>query len=349
MADYTEVCIDLDALDLMMPMNLIIGLDEVIEHVGPTLAKIHPNESLLGKNFFDFFQGRRHRSDESLLDVCQRLGNKIYVNLQDQFKTQLVGTATSLPNRSGIIMNLSFGISVIDAVGNYDLAGSDFAPTDLTLEMLYIVEAKSAALAESSQLNQRLHGAKTVAEADAASDMLTGLCNRRVLEQVLGRLVTRNLPFSLMHVDLDFFKAVNDTLGHAAGDFVLKVASKILTEETREEDTVARVGGDEFVLVFDRLTDPKRLGSIAERIIKRLEEPIEIKEGTFAQISGSIGLVRSSLYDVLESERMMEDADTALYASKERGRACYTMFEIGMPPMRADPIQQASSNRSGTR
>jgi len=218
---------------------------------------------------------------------------------------------------------------VIDAVGHYDLAGSDFAATDLTLEMLWMFEAKSGALAESSELAGRMYGAKQAAEADAASDVLTGLCNRRMLDQVLARLTSRNAPFTLMHLDLDFFKAVNDTLGHAAGDHVLQIVSKILTEETREKDTVARVGGDEFVLVFDQITERKRLGAIAERIIRRLEEPIEYRDD-IAQISGSIGMVTSTKYTSPEATRMMDDADAALYASKERGRAGYTFFEEGM-------------------
>ncbi len=343
MNDTLEICITLESLDRIMPMHVIVGLDEIITHVGPTLAKTKPAVDFVGKHFFDLFEARRRGQGGSLVDACAESGRKVYLRLRDDFKTQLIATASVLPNQGGILLNLSFGIAVIDAVGHYDLAGSDFAPTDLTLEMLYLVEAKSAALDESSQLNQRLHGAKTAAEADAASDMLTGLFNRRVLDQVLGRLAARNLPFTLMHLDLDLFKAVNDTLGHAAGDHVLKVVSRILKEETRMEDTVARVGGDEFVLVFDRLTDPKRLDAIAERIIKRLKVPVEIKDGTVAQIAGSIGLVSSIIYDNPDPAQMMEDADTALYASKERGRACHTMFEHGMLPMKDASAQTPTS------
>lgn len=342
--NVSKICIGLDALDSVMPMHVIVDLDEIITHVGPTLAKTKPGIDFVGKHFFDMFEARRRGQGGSLIDVCSESGRKVYLGLRDDFNTRLIGIASMLPNQGGILLNLSFGISVIDAVGHYDLAGSDFASTDLTLEMLYLVEAKSAALDESSQLNQRLHGAKTAAEADASSDMLTGLCNRRVLDQVLGRLAARNIPFTLMQLDLDFFKVVNDTFGHAAGDHVLKVVSRILTEETREEDTVARVGGDEFVLVFDRLTDPKRLGAIADRIIQRLKTPIEIKDGAVAQIAGSIGLVCSTFYDTLDTSQMMEDADAALYASKERGRARYTIFEKGMSAIKHGRVPLTSQS-----
>ncbi len=312
-----------------MPMHVIVDPAGNIAHAGPTLAKTRPGEDLVGRDFFDVFETRRRRCRGNMIDVCTEPGTKIYLRLRDDFGTQLIGNATPLPKKSGVLINLSFGIAVVDAVGRYDLAGSDFAPTDLTLEMLYLVEAKSAAMSESAQLNDRLHGAKTAAEADAASDMLTGLKNRRVLEQVLLRLTSRGYPFTLMNLDLDFFKAVNDTLGHAAGDHVLKVVAKILTEETREEDTVARVGGDEFVLVIQHLTDQDDLEKIANRMIARLEEPIPFKE-SLAKISGSIGMVSSTLYDRPDMAQMMEDADTALYASKERGRACFTTFTADM-------------------
>lgn len=325
MCDSENIGISLASLDRMMPMHVVVGPDETISKVGPTLAKTRPGESLVGRHFTDVFEPRRQRCQGDMMKACTGPGTKVYLKLRDDFGTQLTGIAAPLPGGAGILINLSFGIAVVDAVGRYNLAGSDFAPTDLTLEMLYLVEAKSAAMSESSQLNQRLHGAKTAAEADAASDMLTGLKNRRVLDQVLSRLSGRDQPFSLMHLDLDFFKAVNDTLGHAAGDNVLQVVANILTEETRGEDTVARVGGDEFVLVFDHLTDADRLAKIATRMIQRLEEPIEFK-GQTANISGSIGIVCSSYYDPPDIDQMMEDADAALYASKERGRACFTMF-----------------------
>ncbi len=323
-----------------MPMHVLIGPEERITHVGPTLAKTQPGLNLVGQHFFDVFQPRRQGCQGNLMEACAKPGMKVYLRLRDEHATQLIGNVSVLPDRAGILMNLSFGIAVIDAVGRYDLAGSDFAATDLTLEMLWMFEAKSGALAESSDLAERMYGAKKAAEADAASDMLTGLCNRRVLDQVLERLVSRNAPFSLMHLDLDFFKAVNDTLGHAAGDHVLQVVSEILTEETREEDTVARVGGDEFVLVFDNMTDPKRLAKIASRMITRLEEPISFKDDV-AQISGSVGVVSSTHYDPPDVAQMMEDADAALYASKERGRACFTFNQPGLTALAGNAMTKA--------
>ncbi len=316
-------------LDRLMPMHVLFDTDEKILHVGPTITKVCGGQDLIGRDFFEFFEARRQRPRANLLDACERYGRKVYLRMRDEYRTSLVGAGAVLPDGKTGLINFSFGIAVVEAVQRYDLAGSDFAASDLTLELLYLVEANSGAQRESSALTRRLYGAKRAAEADAASDMLTGLKNRRVLDQVLERMCSRNLPFTLMHLDLDFFKAVNDRLGHAAGDAVLREVARILTEETREQDTVARVGGDEFVLIFDRLTDRDKLARIAGRMIERLEVPIDFK-GQEARISGSIGIVSSNLYDRPDPAQMMEDADAALYVSKERGRACYTFFAPGM-------------------
>lgn len=314
------------ALDILMPMHVVTDRDGTITHAGPVVCKIHPAVPVIGAGFFDLFEARRPRRVQSLEEISDRAGRKFHLRLRDPARTPLIGTAVRLEARQGVLVNLSFGIAVIDAVARFGLAGSDFAATDLTLEMLYLVEAKSAAMAESRKLNERLHGAKTVAEAEARSDTLTGLSNRRALDHVLERLIARKTPFTLMHLDLDFFKQVNDTLGHAAGDLVLTEVARILREETRGEDEVVRVGGDEFVIVFKGMTEKQRMLAIAGRMIQRLEEPVPFGE-QHARVSASVGLVSSSQYAVPEAAQMMRDADTALYASKTRGRAQCTFFD----------------------
>lgn len=137
-----------------------------------------------------------------------------------------------------------------------------------------------------------------------------------------------------MHVDLDFFKAINDTLGHPAGDHVLQQVARILVDETRDQDTVARVGGDEFVLVLEGIGDAERLDRIARRIISRLEEPIPF-EGQACRISGSIGTSLSTLYPTPDPDQMMTDADLALYTSKRQGRAQHTIHDPGQEPASA--------------
>ena len=223
---------------------------------------------------------------------------------------------------AGALVNLGFGISVVEAVRQYALSNSDFAATDLAVELLYLVEANTAALEESRRLNLRLQGAKSAAEAQAVTDTLTGLGNRRAMDEVLTRLEEAGRGFGLIHLDLDFFKDVNDRLGHAAGDAVLQHVGRVLVEETRGEDIVTRAGGDEFILIFPRVTDDTVLRQLALRIIARIEKPIPHGDQQ-CLISASAGIAVSR--GIGSVAQVLLDADRALYASKARGRAQATV------------------------
>lgn len=320
---------DTDTLDRLMPMHIIVSTSGHIRHVGPTMARLQPDKPLTGQRLLEVISVRRPRAVSSYEELSALVGQKLAVSLCDDKRAMLKGMASLLPGEGGILLNLSFGISVVDAVADYALTSADFAATDLAVEMLYLVEAKSAVLQESKNLNARLQGAKVAAEEQAFTDTLTGLKNRRAMDHVLGRLIAAHTGFALMHLDLDFFKDVNDTLGHAAGDHVLQAVAKVLVDETRDEDMVARVGGDEFVLIFYKMTDVARLEAASRRIIQKLEKPIAF-QGQDCRISGSIGITTTDFYEVLEAVQMLADADTALYASKHRGRACYTVYEEGL-------------------
>ncbi|MBF0262578.1 MAG: diguanylate cyclase [Magnetococcales bacterium] len=156
-------------------------------------------------------------------------------------------------------------------------------------------------------------------------DALTGLANRGLfmstLEDALKRAKTTGREVALVFVDLDRFKWVNDNLGHAAGDALLKAASGRIREPALDGDTVARLGGDEFTVVLVDCT-PERAVESARRILHRLNEPFEL-EGKETFISGSLGVAffprdSQNLHDLLKC------ADEAMYRSKKAGRnACH--------------------------
>ena len=308
-----------------MPMGLLILPTGHIGRVGSTLARTCPGQNLVGKRFLEIFLISRPRnliSDFAGLKAIA--GIKLRIQFRQGSDIIMKGVLVSETGSGGLLVNLSFGFNLVDAVGEFDLTNGDFSQTDLAVEMLYLIEAKSAAMEESRRLNQRLQTAREAAETQALTDALTGLDNRRSIDQLLKLLAASDVQFGLMHVDLDYFKAVNDKLGHAAGDHVLQAAANVLVKETRECDTVARVGGDEFVVIFDGLVDKKRLFKIGDRIVKCLEKPVEF-EGKTCRISGSIGFTTSDFYDNPDLDQMLSDADVALYASKNKGRACTTM------------------------
>lgn len=312
-------------LDAMMPMHLLIGPTGHIRHTGPTLAKLLP-DGLIGKRFLEVFEIRRPRCTPSMAGLLALAGRPLHLRFRDGDQTSFKGVLMAQPSNNGAIVNLSFGISVIDAVGKYGLTNSDFAPTDLTVEMLYLVEAKSAVMEESRDLNLRLQGAKIAAEEQAFTDTLTGLKNRRAMDHILDRALDHETPFALMHLDLDYFKAVNDNMGHAAGDHVLQIVARALINVTRTGDTIARVGGDEFVLLLHGLIDRARIVEIATNLIAELEKPIRFN-GDDCRISASAGTTISTDYKDPQAAVLMDDADVALYASKRAGRACHTFYD----------------------
>lgn len=335
-----------DALARLMPMYLWLSLEGRIRAIGGTLSKLLPDTPLVGQDFVEHFRVRRPREVDSMAELTLLLGTRLHLHPRAHPETGFRGIAVPLAGDQGIIVNLSFGIEAAEAVRRHELTNADFSPTDLTVEMLYLSEAKTAVMDELHDLNRRLQLAKTAAEEQALTDTLTGLGNRRAMDQTVERLLQSGIPFGLMHIDLDFFKQVNDTFGHAAGDYVLQRVALVLRDEIRVGDAAARVGGDEFVLIFPGLTMVERMAVIASRIIERLSHPIEYY-GKPCQIGTSIGMTLSVQYDKPRADRMLSDADRALYASKSSGRSRATAYSprldspVPHPAEINDPPEQA--------
>ena len=303
------------ALARLMPMYLGIDSDGTIRAMGPSLRKVLGRPSMMGRNLFDVIEIRRPAGLMTVQDLRHSAGVQLHLTLRDQ---QVTLRGLAMPMGGGaMLMNLSFGMGVIEAVRRYGLNASHFAATDLTIELLYLVEAKAAVMTELHDLNSRLHGAKAAAEEQALTDPLTGLRNRRALDMLLGMM--QGSAFGLIHLDLDYFKAVNDTLGHAAGDHVLSVVADVLRRETRAGDTIARVGGDEFIIILPGMTDPQHVSQVARRLIRNLSRPIPY-DGQTCRISGSIGMTISTRYRPGDLHQMAADADAARYAAKRAGR-----------------------------
>ncbi len=319
-----ESCDMAQMFDVLCPMHVCLDAYGRVTHAGPTLGKLYPDNALIGQRFLEVFELNRPHSVTTMEDLLSVAGHKLHLKKRSNPQTGLKGVLMPCGD-SGAIVNLSFGISIIDAVQEYSLTAADFAATDLTVEMLYLVEAKSAAMEASRKLNQRLQGAKIAAEEQAYTDTLTGLKNRRALDHILPRMVEECTPFGLLHVDLDYFKEVNDTKGHAAGDLVLQHVARVLVESSRDADVVARIGGDEFVLVINGTTDEEILGRISSRIIKEVERPVPFKD-VLCTVSASVGIAISTGDGVATVDQLMADADAALYASKHDGRATFTLF-----------------------
>lgn len=162
-------------------------------------------------------------------------------------------------------------------------------------------------------------------------DYLTGLPNRtglkRQLEMALARTRRSNKPLALMFLDLDHFKEVNDTLGHAAGDQLLQEVARRLLNTVRKTDTVARLGGDEFVVVLEDLAaaSEKHAADIASKLIETIGRPFELGEHQ-ARVSVSIGVVVDNTANPVNT--LMEQADAAMYQAKQQGRSDFRLVSL---------------------
>jgi diguanylate cyclase (GGDEF)-like protein len=164
----------------------------------------------------------------------------------------------------------------------------------------------------------------------AFHDALTGLANRALfrdrLDHELARAARSDHQIAVFLVDLDGFKQVNDSLGHDAGDELLRVVARRFEEVVRASDTVARFGGDEFALLLEDVGEEEAV-ALARRLLEQLSEPIPIT-GRKIALGSSIGIVLSS--GDASSEELVRDADVAMYAAKDAGRGRFQVFRPGL-------------------
>ena len=184
----------------------------------------------------------------------------------------------------------------------------------------------------------------------AVHDGLTGLPNRTLFKDRLEQIAadgTRRGGFAILACDLDGFKAVNDSLGHPTGDAVLKTIAQRLTSVLGGRDTAARLGGDEFALIISELDDPSDAAAIAQLVIERVGEPVEI-DGRSTSVGVSIGIAWGT-GTVTEIDALFKNADVALYRAKEGGGNTFRYFEIGMDAKAAKRGALANDLRAAIR
>ncbi|MCG9697284.1 EAL domain-containing protein [Shewanella sp. Isolate11] len=218
--------------------------------------------------------------------------------------------------------------------GELCLKGKDNQPlmVMLTMNTIYDKQGKVfryvALFSDITEKKQAEH----IIWKQANYDPLTGLPNRRMLLEYLGSEILRTdrsqRHFALMFLDLDFFKEVNDTLGHDMGDLLLQQTAQRLKDCIRDSDVVARLGGDEFTVVLADIENPTSVERVAQAILEKIAEPYKLGDET-TYISASIGI---TIYpdDATDIEGLLKHADQAMYAAKEQGRNRYHYFTPSM-------------------
>jgi diguanylate cyclase len=182
----------------------------------------------------------------------------------------------------------------------------------------------------------------------ATHDALTDLPNRLLLADRLGQAIARasrhETRFAVLVVDLDRFKAINDSLGHIAGDELLQEVARRLCGLLRKEDTLARLGGDEFVLLIHEIDSPKDAEVVARKILSQVAQPIRLA-GLDVHVSPSVGICLCP-DDAVDSETLLQHADAAMYHAKKKGRNTFQFFAPAMNAFARERLELESGLRT---
>jgi diguanylate cyclase (GGDEF)-like protein len=196
--------------------------------------------------------------------------------------------------------------------------------------LFFIVKRASGII--KRQQKQREQDAETIRHL-ANHDTLTGLPNRKLfgdrLAGSLARAKRNGRMAALMFIDLDRFKEINDTMGHAVGDKVLQAVAERVRGLLRDTDTVARIGGDEFTIILDDVSDAAHAATVAEKIMDAFSAPVLTGDGAEIAVTPSIGI---ALYprDAGSVDEFVTTADAAMYDAKAAGRNAYRFYRPGL-------------------
>ena len=184
----------------------------------------------------------------------------------------------------------------------------------------------------------------------ALFDTLTGLANRHQFTERLQSLLAQRddplVPVTLMFLDVDRFKSINDSLGHAAGDEVLKEFAHRLADAVRPTDVVARLAGDEFVVILEELRDRASVQAIAQKVLAAMAAQFNV-EGRALSVSTSMGIARAAAHETSPAE-LLAAADGALYEAKARGRGTFVISSHLSASTGTDPANEAAKRLAST-
>jgi len=241
------------------------------------------------------------RPAEPLNDLLVRRGIKNAMVIALHGETRLIGTLL-VGNRMGDPLN--------------------FDKEDL--QLFETLAAQTSVSLENGHLTHKL-------EHQAFHDSLTNLANRALFMDRLGHALTRRpngSTLAILFLDLDDFKMVNDSLGHAAGDQMLKAVADRLRGCLRPFDTAARLGGDEFVVLLEEIDSVAEATAVADRVINALRDPFVLQEREIS-MHGSMGIAATA-GEGMGAEELLRRADVAMYRAKHRGKACFELYEASM-------------------
>jgi diguanylate cyclase (GGDEF)-like protein/PAS domain S-box-containing protein len=283
-------------------------------------AQLASSDEIIGKNDFEMpwgkTEGQLYRDDD--LEVMSSEKSKL--NIEE----------TQTNEQGGVITLLTSKVPLKDA--HEKVVGVLGTYTDIS----------TLRNAESELKKQ-----KDILAHQAYHDALTGLPNRLLfndrLEQNIERIKRSGNKLALFFIDLDHFKEINDSLGHAVGDEILKIVAQRLREITRHEDTISRFGGDEFTIIIENLKQLQDISLFAQKIIEELAKPIVIDENVL-YVSSSIGISLSPDDSILAQD-LLKYADSAMYKAKDEGRNNFQYYSAEMTELAFERVVMEASLR----
>ncbi|MGB0204501.1 MAG: EAL domain-containing protein [Neptuniibacter sp.] len=297
---------DVQAGNIQGFLDSVATLSYQIQNSYPGTLKIS------GKFDYDWSFGIAARNDEPLL---VEILDKVVLGIPDRVHTSIKNTWLGVRYEQAVDYKtvwqivIGFGVVLLLLLVRYRRIS----------QHRHEIAAKNKELAN---INKELQEQKASAQHMASHDLLTSLPNRAQLlthlEHAIQIAHRQNSKVAVLFIDLDRFKYVNDSLGHHIGDELLRSVSRVLTQRVRKTDTLARIGGDEFILVMEAFEDEQSPSFVAQNMIDALKKPFTIGEHQF-QISASIGI---ALYpdDSHEIHTLIKHADIAMYQAKDLGR-----------------------------
>ncbi len=271
--------------------------------------------------------------DKQLQEICPTFTKKRY---QDILETVIVNNQSRFCS-SKLHKSFVFPVSGFDENIRQNMK---IEPTTIDGEvhaLIQIIDITNEVSNEhklTSLINQLKKGYNEVKESEehnrqlAETDPLTKLFNRHAITEYLNNLFSRNVNltgYALMFMDLDGFKAVNDTYGHLVGDMLLVEIAGILKRKIRKDDVVARLGGDEFLILLNSIGSVESLEAVGRKLISEIDKPIML-DGQSLHVTASIGIAMINEH-VHETSDFIKLADDAMYQAKREGKNRYILSE----------------------